>query len=314
MRRPFLVRPAVAGALCGALPGAAGCAMPLGERTDRRLPGLPVVARQGDDGPVHRQRLVSVGADRVVLVEQVLADGRPPSRWRLTLDRRGTVLSRTALPTTTPLGANPPGHPLPATTGERTLGATRRGGTVRVTLAGDGHQAVLARLPDAGAVTLGQVVLGPGDPATLAVLPGAPATAPSRSRASRSSTCAGATPASRWRRGSPPTGAGTSRGPGTSSRRRRDAIPPTPTPPTTSPAPWCVWAGGPRPSPGSAGPSTWRPTASGASPPRTRIWTRSGAIPPSAASPARGRDGAPPVQARTDGGQCPTLDPNRGWR
>ena len=171
MRRPFLVRPAVAGALCGVLLGAAGCAMPLGERTNCRLPGLPVVARQGDDGPVHRQRLVSVGADRVVLVEQVLADGRPPSRWRLTLDRRGTVLSRTALPTTTPLRANPPGHPLPVTTGERTLGATRRGGTVRVTLAGDGHQAVLARLPDAGAVTLGQVVLGPGDPATLAVLP-----------------------------------------------------------------------------------------------------------------------------------------------
>ena len=40
-----------------------------------------------------------------------------------------------------------------------------------MTLSRGGHHAVLARLPDADAVTLGDVVLGPGDPATLAVLP-----------------------------------------------------------------------------------------------------------------------------------------------
>ena len=77
---------------------------------------------------MHRQRLVSLGADRVVLVERVAADGRPPSVWRVTLDRRGTVLSRTALPATTPLPRAPAGRPLPVPDGPRTLGATRRGG------------------------------------------------------------------------------------------------------------------------------------------------------------------------------------------
>lgn len=160
MRGPFLVAMALV----------AGCATPLSERADPRLPGLPVVAPGGDRGPVHRQRLVAITSDRVVLLERVRADGRPVRVDRVTVDPTGRVVARTPLSPSTPLPPRRTGRALPARIGDLTLRATRERGTIALRL-GDGHRSVVVgRLADAARLAIGPLVTGPGKPPDLAGL------------------------------------------------------------------------------------------------------------------------------------------------
>lgn len=163
MRTAFLVA-------CLSLTGA--CVLPRSETGPAGPPGLPVAAKDGAQGPVHLERVVSVGPDEVVLETRLRADGTLPEAERIVVDRRGLVQSRRREAAATPLPPSANGPRLPWHHANLTVRAHRDGADMVVELLekGDPRAVPLARIPGAGDVVLGALAVGPGAPPSVAAL------------------------------------------------------------------------------------------------------------------------------------------------
>lgn len=140
------------------------------------LKGFPVAAAQGGEGPWHLQRVEEMETDRVVIAERVESDGRRPQLYRLTLDSKGQVVVREALPTSH--WDQPPNLeailPLPWRGPRWAVESSLHEGSHVVSLIDrqdiDAGKIVLAVVPRAEDVVIRGLRFGPGHPPLIAAL------------------------------------------------------------------------------------------------------------------------------------------------